>query len=71
MVQRHGNTDVLEHSFSHICNRERNFTIPQGHQGVAQGGANHQNNIGGNNRNAPWEGHCLEDLMEPIALAKK
>jgi hypothetical protein len=64
-------TDVLEHVFGHLCDREQNFTIKDGRQGVAAGAAIRQNTIGGNNRNAPHEGYSLEQLYEPMPAVKK
>jgi hypothetical protein len=39
MVQRRGSTDVLDHVFAHLCNRERNFTAKDGRQGVGSAAA--------------------------------
>jgi hypothetical protein len=71
MVQRRGSTHVLEHVFGHLRDRERNFTIKDGRQGVAAEAAICQNTIGGNNRNAPHEGYSLEQLYEPMPAVKK
>lgn len=71
MVQRRGNTDVLEHAFAHLRARERNFNIAQGRQGVAQAQGVRQNALGGNNRNAPHEGHNVKQLYEALPVQKK
>jgi hypothetical protein len=71
MVQWRGSTDVLDHVFGHLRDREWNFTIKDGRQGVAAGAAIHQNTIGGNNRNSPHEGYSLEQLYKPMLAVKK
>jgi hypothetical protein len=66
MVQRRGSTDVLEHVFAHLRNRERNFTAKDGRQGVGSAAAIRQNTIGGNSSNAPHEGYDFEELYESM-----
>jgi hypothetical protein len=50
MVQRCGNTDVLEHCFAHIHQKEWNFNISHGCQAVGQGASNQLHSLGGNDR---------------------
>ena len=71
MVQRHGNTDVLEHCFAHIRQRESNFDVATGRQCVAQGASKRLHGMKGNNRGAPYEGMNLNSLNEPLPKTKK
>jgi hypothetical protein len=66
MVQHRGNTDVLEHAFAHIRQRERNFNVAQGRQCVGQGAARRQHGYSGNNCSAPHEGIDFKSMMEPL-----
>lgn len=66
MVQRRGNTDVLEHCFAHIRQHERNFNVQDGRRGVARGAARRLNSYGGNNKNAPHEDQDYNTLMAPL-----
>jgi hypothetical protein len=69
LVQRRGNTDVLEHLFAHMRAKEREFTVLQGRQFLGLGAGIRQA-VAGNNSKAPKGKRTLKELYAPMPFKK-